>query len=226
MLKSIFILLILALAQAGCTIEEGGGLYDPSPLSSESQQRNEQWRRELLQLEDLKIGDGPVAAWGRKISADIEVRYTDGTLAYRGPAYAYAGMKGGVMIHNNLRKGGALSFPEQLGVILGLNGMAVGGKRRITVPPGLVCFMGRIEDASKGANPHGTCLLVIGDKSNVSVREEQLIVEATLTESCIPVFLFIPVIYHGEFRCRASETPQRDPSAPIWHFYYAEPSRS
>jgi len=69
-------------------------MYDPFPLSSESQQRFEQWRRDLLQLEDLKIGDGPVAAWGRKISADIEVRYTDGTLAYRGPAYAYVGMSG------------------------------------------------------------------------------------------------------------------------------------
>jgi hypothetical protein len=225
MLKRILTLLILVLVQAGCTTDEGGSMFQPVPLSPESQERFERWKRELLQLEDLKIGDGPVAAWGRKVSADIEVRYTDGTLAYHGPAYAYNGMNGTVMIHNNLRKSGALTL-QQTGIILGLNGMAVGGKRRITVPPGLVCFMGRIEDASKGANPHGTCLLVIGDKSNVSVREEQLIVEATLTESCIPVFLFIPVIYHGEFRCRASETPQRDPSAPIWHFYYAEPSHS
>lgn len=226
MLKRTLILLVLALAQTGCTTDEGGTMFQPVTLTSEEREGIEQRKREFLKLEDLKVGDGPVAAWGRKISADIEVRYTDGTLAYRGPAYAYAGMKGGVMIHNNLRKSGALEFPGQYGLILGLNGMAIGGKRRITIPPGLVCYNGRIEDASKGANPHGTCLLVIGDKSNVSVREEQLIVEATLTESCIPVFLFIPVIYHGEFRCRASETPQRDPSAPIWRFYYAEPSRS
>jgi hypothetical protein len=226
MLKRTLILLVLALAQAGCTTDEGGTMFQPVTLTSEEREDIEQRKRELLKLEDLKVGDGPVAAWGRKISADIEVRYTDGALAYRGPAYAYAGMKGGIMIHNNLRKSGALEFPGQYGLILGLNGMAVGGKRRITIPPGLVCYNGRIEDAFKGANPHGTCLLVIGDKSNVSVREEQLIVEATLTESCIPVLLFIPVIYHGEFRCRASETPQRDPSAPIWRFYDVEPSRS
>ena len=226
MLKRILILVLLALAQTGCTIEEGGGMYDPFPLSPESRLGQERLKRELLQLDDLKIGDGPVAAWGRKISADIEVRYTDGTLAYHGPSYAYAGMSGTVMIHNSLRKSGALSL-QQTGIILGLNGMAVGGKRRITISPGLACYGGGVgESTNKGANPHGTCLLVIGDKSNVSVREEQLIVDATLTESCIPVFLFIPVIYHGEFRCRASETPQRDPSAPIWRFYYAEPSRS
>jgi hypothetical protein len=226
MLKRTLIVLILALSQAGCSIDEGGTMFQPVALRPEDREGLERLKREFLKLEDLKVGDGPVAAWGRKVSADIEVRYTDGTLAYRGPTYAYAGMTGGVMIHNNLRKSGALEFPGQYGLILGLNGMAVGGKRRITIPPGLVCFNGRIEDASKSANPHGTCLLVIGDKSNVSVREEQLIVEATLTESCIPVLLFIPVIYHDEFRCRASETPQRDPSAPIWHFYDAEPSRS
>jgi hypothetical protein len=225
MLKRTLIVLILALSQAGCSTDEGGTMFQPVALRPEDREGLERLKREFLKLEDLKVGDGPVAAWGRKVSADIEVRYTDGTLAYRGPAYAYAGMTGGVMIHNNLRKSGALEFPGQYGLILGLNGMAVGGKRRITIPPGLVCFNGRIEDASKGANPHGICLLVIGDKSNVSVREEQLIVEATLTESCIPVLLFIPVIYHDEFRCRASKTPQRDPSAPIWHFYDAEPSR-
>ena len=98
-------------------------------------------------------------------------------------------------------------------------------ERRITVSPGLVCYQGAIgESTNQGAHPNATCLLVKGDKSNVSVRKDPLVVEATLTESCIPVFLFIPVIYHGEFRCRNSETPKRDPSAPIWRFYYAEPS--
>ena len=29
----------------------------------------------------------------------------------------------------------------------------------------------------------------------------------------------------SEIGCRNSETPQRDFSDPIWHFYYAEPSR-
>ena len=207
MLKRTLILFVLALAQAGCTTDEGGTMFQPVTLTSEEREGIEQRKREFLKLEDLKVGDGPVAAWGRKISADIEARYTDGTLAYRGLAYAYAGMNGGVMIHNNLRKSGALEFPWQYGLILELNGIAVGGKRRITIPPGLVCYNGRIEDASKGANPHDTCLLVIGDKSNVSVREEQLIVETALTESCIPVFLFIPVFTTVSFPMSCLRNP-------------------
>ena len=224
MLKRILIILVLALTQVACAMDEGGPMYEPAPVSAQHILGAERSKRELLQLEDLKIGDGPVAAWGRKISADIEVRYADGTPIYQGPAYAYYGMNGTVTIHNSLRKSGTLSR-QQEGIILGLNGMAVGGKRRITVSPGLVCYQGAIgESTNQGANPNATCLLVKGDKSNVSVRKDPLVVEATLTESCIPVFLFIPVIYHGEFRCRNSETPKRDPSAPIWRFYYAEPS--
>lgn len=193
-------------------------MFQPVALRPEDREGIERLKREFLKLEDLQIGDGPVAAWGRKISADIEVRYTDGTLIYRGPAYAYLGMKGGVMIHNNLRESGALSL-EQRGLILGLNGMAVRGKRRITIQPKLVCEPYGTEEASSKIS----CGLVGGSRKEdrgMAVRKETLVVEATLTESCIPVFLFIPVIYHGEFRCRASETPQRDPSAPI----YAEPS--
>lgn len=224
-MKRALILLALALAQAGCSTDEGGTIFEPVTLTPEGREGIERLKREFLKLEDLKVGDGPVAAWGRKISADIEVRYTDGTVAYRGPAYAYAGMTGGVMIHNNLRKSGALAFPEQRGLILGLNGMAVGGKRRITIAPKLVCQSYGTEEA----DPKIACGLVGGNRKEdrgTAVRKETLVVDATLTESCIPVFLFIPVIYHGEFRCRASETPQRDPSAPIWRFYYAEPFHS
>ena len=229
MLKSVLIVLIVsfALTQVACAMDEGGPMYEPAPVSAQHILGAERSKRELLQLEDLRIGDGPVAAWGRKISADIEVRYADGTPIYQGPAYAYYGMNGTVTIHNSLRERGALSR-QQEGIILGLNGMAVGGKRRITISPGLVCYQGAIgESTNQGANPMVTCGLVIGNRDGeggMAVRKETLIVEATLTDSCIPVFLFIPVIYHGEFRCRASETPQRDPSAPIWHFYYAEPS--
>jgi hypothetical protein len=225
MLKRILILLTLVLAQAGCTTEDGREMYKPSVITSESREILEGLKRKFLQLEDVKVGDGPIAAWGRKIEADIEVRYTDGSVVYHGPSISYQGMQGDVFIHNNAGGRGILAF-NQMGIMLGLNGMSVGGKRRITVPPGLVCFMGRIEDASKSANPHGTCLLVKGNKNNVGVREEQLIVEATLTESCIPVFLYIPLLYSGEFSCRDSDAPQRDPSAPIWHLYDAQPSRS
>jgi hypothetical protein len=230
MLKSILIVFIVSfgLTQGACAMDEGDPMYEPAPVSAQHILGAERSKRELLQLEDLRIGDGPVAAWGRKISADIEVQYADGTPIYQGPAYAYYGMNGTVTIHNSLRKSSTLSR-QQEGIILGLNGMAVGGKRRITVSPGLVCYQGAIgESTNQGANLKVTCGLVGGSRKEdggMAVRKETLVVDATLTESCIPVFLFIPVIYHGEFRCRASEIPQRDPSAPIWRFYYAEPSR-
>ena len=74
MLKYILIIFALALTQAGCSIEEGGGAYNPVPLTDESRQRLERHKRESLSIEDMKVGDGPLAAWGRKIEADIEVR--------------------------------------------------------------------------------------------------------------------------------------------------------
>ena len=227
MLKRALTILILALIQFGCAAEDGGEMYKPSLLTPESRQGFERLRREIIQLEDIKIGTGSVAAWGRKVEAEIVVRYTDGTVVYQGPSISYQGMRGDVFIHNNVRKSGILAF-QQMGIMLGLNGMAVGGKRRITVAPGLVCYEGAVgQSTSEGANPKVICGLVGGNKGKggMAVRKEALIVDATLTESCVPVFLFIPVIYHGEFRCRDSETPQRDPSAPIWRFYYAEPSR-
>lgn len=223
MRKRILIILILALAQAGCSTSEETGFYKPVELSTESRQGFERLKREFLQLEEIKVGNGPVAAWGRKVTADIEVRYAseDGKPIYRGPAVSYFGMRGDIFIHNNVRENGMLST-QQIGIIVGLNGMAVGGKRRITVSPGLVCYEGAVgESVSKGANPKVTCSLIL---ERAAVRKEELIVEAVLTASCTPVFLHIAYIYNGEFSCRDSEVPQRDPSAPIWRFYYAEPS--
>jgi hypothetical protein len=52
---------------------------------------------------------------------------------------------------------------------LGLNGMAIGGKRRFTVEPKLV---------SGGVFTKGT-----------QIRHETLVVEAVLTESCVPIML-------------------------------------
>jgi len=218
-LKRILILftLVLALTQAGCTIEDGGAMYQPYPLSIEGRQKWEQIKRDFLKIEDVKIGNGPIAARGRKISADIEVRYSDGTLVYQGPGFSFWGMQGDVFIHNNLHRSGTLSL-EQTGIILGLNGMAVGGKRRITLAPKLVCQSYGTEEA----DPKIACGLVGGNRKEdrgMAVRKETLVVEATLTDSCVPAFLYIPMIYSGEFRCRASEAPQRDPSAPTWRLY-------
>lgn len=210
MLKRALILLVLALTQYGCSIEEGGGAYNPVPLSDKIRQEFEGRKREFLTIEELKVGNGPLAAWGRKIEADIEVRYTDGTVVYRGPIWMYIGLEGDVFIHNASARGGGLSFGQR-GIKLGLNGMAVGGKRKITVDPNLV---------SSG-------LLVQGPqgKNGIGVRQEKLIVEATHTASCIPVLLRIPGPGSGyfierEIRCRDSDLPKRDPNDPLWRYYY------
>jgi hypothetical protein len=219
MLKRILVILVLALTQVSCYISEESGGYTPAELSDQERQGIEWSKRELLKIDDLKIGNGPVAAWGRKISADIEVRYSDGTLIYHGPAIAYFGMRDRVFIHNSVEERGILSL-QQDGIIVGLNGMAVGGMRHVIVAPNLVCFQGAIgESTSKGADPNITCDLVAGERTIVRVRKEKLVVEATLTASCIPVFMEIPFIYKGQFRCRNSDIPKRDPNTPLWHVY-------
>ena len=209
MLKRILVILILALTQAGCSIEEGGGAYSPVPLTEQVRQELEGLKREFLKIEELKVGSGSLAAWGRKIEADIEVRYTDGTVVYHGPIWMYIGLEGDVFIHNASSRAGGLSS-GQSGIWLGLNGMAVGGKRRITIEPKLV---------SGG-------LLVKGSNSNnrIGVREEKLIVEATLTASCVPVLLRalhvnVGYVLEREIRCRDANEPQRTPTDPIWRFY-------
>ena len=208
MLKYILIIFALTLTQAGCSIEEGGGLYDLIPMTEDGRQLHERDKREFLSIEDIKLGDGPLAAWGRKISADIDVRYTDGTVAYRGPMFYYSGFLGSAFIHDATKETGTLA--DQTGIWTGLNGMAVGGKRRITIEPELV---------SSGLLVHGP-----QGKNRVGVRKEKLIVEATLTASCIPRILrFLRIgsshFIEREIGCRDSDLPKRAPSDPIWHYY-------
>ena len=209
MLKRALILLVLALAQTGCSIEEGGGLYNPVSLTDESRQRLERHKRELLGIEDIKLGDGPLAAWGRRISADIDVRYTDGTVAYRGPTFIYLGFDGSGFLHNATTGNAGLS-PGQSGIWLGLNGMGVGGKRKFTIDPNLVV----------------DGILIQGSKSQerIGIRKEKLIVEATLTASCVPVLLRalhvnVGYVLEREIRCRDANEPQRTPTDPIWRLY-------
>jgi hypothetical protein len=77
-------------------------------------------------------------------------------------------MIGHTFIENNVRERGLLSL-EQQGIVLGLNGMAVGGKRRMTVAPNLVCYGGSVgQSLDKGADPKGTCGLVYGERENSS----------------------------------------------------------
>jgi hypothetical protein len=204
MLKRTLILLTLALAQSGCSFEEGVGAYKPVPITEKVREELEGLKRNFLKIEDLKVGDGPLAVWGRKIRANIEVRYVDGTVAYRGPTFTYVGFIGDVFIQEDTRENGGLAI-EQSGIWLGLNGMAVGGKRQITIEPKLV---------------YGGLLISGGGREKpVRVRKEKLIVEATLTESCIPILLRVPVLIHYEVWCRRSDETKLNPTLPIWHLY-------
>mgnify|MGYP003429870456 CR=1 FL=1 len=51
MLKRALILSVLALAQAGCSIDEGEGPYKFTPLTSEARQRLEGLKRDFLKIE-------------------------------------------------------------------------------------------------------------------------------------------------------------------------------
>ena len=81
-----------------------------------------------------------------------------------------------------------MNFSGQAGIQLGLNGMAVCGRRRITISPELVCD-----------GPDAGCYLLRPERqfvNEIGISKKTLVVEATLTESCAPV----------RFRWRADST--------------------
>ena len=106
-------------------------------------------------------------------------------------------------IHDALKENGVLNL-GQYGIWLGINGMAVGGKRRITIEPKLVESGLLVKTVYLG-------------KERVGVRREKLIVEATLTTSCVPVLLRVLHVNVGYVlerdlvpRCRPAQArPQR-----------------
>ena len=215
MLKRILILLVLALAQFGCGYQYGD-VYEVESLGDPLRERLEREKREFVQIEDLKIGDGPLAAWGRKISAELEIHQADGTFIYKGPVYDLIGFKG--FPEAGLYDERLLNGTSNPGIRLGLNGMAVGGKRRITVDRKLVC-----ESMPDSFPPEAKCLAVDIPLHGAEVMKQQLIVEATLTGSCIPVRLwaFVWVInINKEIYCRTFAEPKLDPTAPIWRYYH------
>ena len=210
-------LMLLVLAITGCSQSgQNTGPYHISSLSEDERLRREAEKREFLQLEDLVVGTGPVAARGRRVTADIEVRYTDGTVVYRGPIISFPGF-----VILNIRDRRVLSIPAQEGIDLGLNGMAVGGRRRITIDRKLVCSHIPEKDPLRTKCDLNTSASF---KDEIIVRKETLIVEATLTESCNPVITWQGIYVFGDYlikwqACREESRPTIDPSAPIWHYY-------
>jgi len=198
-------------------VQEGVNAFEVTELGREGRETWESFNRESLEIVDLRIGNGPLAAWGRRYEATIEVRYLDGTLIYKDSIYDYIGFIGDTSIHNAVsqRSERGMLAQNQVGIAAGINGMAVGGHRRITIKnPLLVCA------ESRKINSEATCPLT---HDNIRVHQRQLIVEATLTESCIPQVVVVPSIASGgmakEVGCRRSDTPQRQPDDPIWRLY-------
>jgi len=221
MLKRIFLIPLVAMAGLISGCEQGVYPYNPVTLDSSARERLEREKREFIKIEDLKLGDGPLAVWGRRIKADIEVRYADGSVVYRGPILDYVGFLGDVSIHNSGNEVGLLSL-SQRGIVLGMNGMAVGGKRRITIHPKLACDSSTPDDELP---PHAGCLLIPETRQQrIWVRKQPLIVEVVLTESCLPVS-FRALKMGGGYAidvivgCRNLDEPRRDPATPIWHIY-------
>ena len=216
MLKRVLILLVFALTQAGCDARYGEDIspFERYSLNEGLRQRLEREKQELLQIEDVKVGTGPVAAWGRRLSANLTVRYSDGALVYQGPIYTYDGFRDITGIENDIR-GGNVIRTNNPGIKLGLNGMAVDGQRRFTIDRSLVC-----EGIPMDAGPKAGCGLI----ERVELRKEKVIIEATLTESCIPLS-FRAIYMNGEYLlhfragCRNSDLPRLDPNAPVWHVY-------
>jgi hypothetical protein len=213
MLLSIAILL-LALAQTGCDAKLDTGLFPWEVWSLDTvHSRLEQEKRDFVKTVDEQIGQGSLAAWGRRIKADVDIRYADGTVVYKGPIIFYSGFH--IALYNTIMEPRHLSS-SQGGIELGLNGMAVGGKRRITIEPEMVC-----------QNPKDEGCLLLSDKfghNPTLVRRERLTVEATLTESCAPV-IFQALAVNGthfiqkQVWCRNLDTPRIDPTVPPWHVY-------
>ena len=61
-------------------------------------------------------------------------------------------------------------------------------------------------------------------KDEVIVRKQDLIVEATLTESCNPVIVWRALYIFGDYMinlqaCREEPLPKITPGTPIWHYY-------
>ena len=156
-----------------------------------------------------------MAAWDRRISAEVDIHQADGHFVFKGPVYDLVGFKG--MPETVMYDERALSISNP-GIRLGLNGMAVGRKRRITVDRKMVC-----EHIPDNAPPLAKCLVVGIPLHGAEVLKQKLIIEATLTESCIPVrlFAFVLVIYiNKEIYCRTLAEPKLDPTAPTWRYYH------
>jgi hypothetical protein len=187
---------------------EGQYPFETPKLGADSRDHFERDKREHIYIENIELGSGVIAAHGRRITAHLTVTYAAGGAVYEGPIIIYQGFPFYTPQHPHLLSSG------QEGIALGLNGMAVGGRRRFKVERALVC------STYRDASPNAQCKLI----NRVDIRKEPIIVEATLTESCIPRMLKMWRVQRTHLinreLCRSSlNGPLYEADAPLWHFY-------
>ncbi len=112
-LAPLFILLALG---PGCHRKAGSAASGESKKSAQSGG---------LQVEEVKPGEGAIATRGKTVSVHYTGRLTDGT-----------------KFDSSLDRGQPIDFPLGAGVVIkgwdmGIEGMKVGGKRKLTIPPDL-----------------------------------------------------------------------------------------
>lgn len=103
-----------------------------------------------LQYEDVTLGDGPVAAAGQHVT----VHYT---------GWRFDGGQAGQKFDSSRDRGDPFSFDLGAGQVIqgwdeGVQGMAVGGVRRLIIPPGLAYGA---RGAGRVIPPHATLLFEV-----------------------------------------------------------------
>lgn len=68
MLKRSLAIVVLFLFQLGCSFSTEP--YEPVDMTQDARHELETLKRDFLKIEDLVVGDGPVAAWNRRIKAN------------------------------------------------------------------------------------------------------------------------------------------------------------
>jgi FKBP-type peptidyl-prolyl cis-trans isomerase FkpA len=109
------LLFVLALA-AGCTHKPGGSGSSEAKAGSPAAG---------LLIDDVRAGEGTAASKGKTVSVHYTGRLTDGT-----------------KFDSSYDRGQPIEFPLGAGVVIkgwdqGIDGMRVGGKRKLTIPPEL-----------------------------------------------------------------------------------------
>ena len=120
---TLLLTLAVALASSAChkdkpATEPGSAASSPAPSAPVGPAGG-------LVVEEVKVGDGPVATAGKVVSVNYTGKLTDGT-----------------KFDSSFDHGQPIEFPLGAGRVIkgwdqGLEGMKVGGKRKLTIPPQL-----------------------------------------------------------------------------------------